>query len=418
MNEFFYGKIVKSTSGLLWIALLSFLLFTACKEQPQGIQLSDQGQAPLPIITATEAPSPSPTPEPSYTQQATLVAVGDVMMHSPQIPVGYDKATQTYNYDAFFSEVKTILSTGDWSIANLETPLAGKEAGYSGYPQFNAPAELADALKNAGFNIITTANNHSLDRREQGVIKTLEHLHARGLITAGTAISQTEADKITIVTKNEISMAILAYAYGTNGIPIPEGKNYLVNLIDEEKIIKDIARAREQGVDLVTIALHFGLEYQRQPNDQQKQLVEQLIKAGADIILGSHPHVVQPYQFIDTMGNDGLMKRGLAIYSMGNFISNQTSGYKDYGVIFKVQITKQFPKKTIEISMIEAIPTWVHIYYSEGKKSYRVLPLEAVVASRNDRILTKNDYVRLEQGLSEMNRHLESLGIPVDKATN
>ncbi len=418
MNEFLYGKIVKSTCGLLWIALLSMIVFTACKEQPQGIQPNDAGQNQSPVITAAPTASPSPTPEPSYTQQATLVAVGDVMMHSPQIPAGYDKATQTYNYDAFFSEVKAILSLGDWAVANLETPLAGKEAGYSGYPQFNAPAELADALKNAGFNIITTANNHSLDRREPGVIKTLEHLHAKGLIPVGTAISPTDADKITIVTKNEISMAIMAYTYGTNGIPIPEGKDYLVSLIDEEKMIRDIARAREQGVDLVTIALHFGLEYQRQPNEQQKQLVDHLIQAGADIILGSHPHVVQPYQFIDTMGNDGLMKRGLVIYSMGNFISNQTSGFKDYGVIFKVQITKQFPEKTIEIGMVEAIPTWVHIYYSEGKRSYRVLPLEAVVASRNDRILTKNDYERLEQGLNEMKRHLESLAIPVDKVTN
>ncbi|HEY0829435.1 MAG TPA: CapA family protein, partial [Bacilli bacterium] len=324
MNEFIFGKIVKSTSGLLWVTLLSIVLFTACKEQPHGIQLKDLGQTQSPVATSALTPSPSPTAEPSYTRQATLVAVGDVMMHSPQITAGYDKATQTYNYDSFFSEVKAILSTGDWAVANLETPLAGKEAGYSGYPQFNAPAELADAMKNAGFNIITTANNHSLDRREHGVINTLEHLHARGLTTVGTAISQTDANKITIVTKNEISMAILAYTYGTNGIPIPEGKDYLVSLIDEEKMIQDIARAREQGVDLVTIVLHFGLEYQRQPNEQQKQLVEHLIKAGADIILGSHPHVVQPYQFIDTVGIDGLMKRGLAIYSMGNFISNQT----------------------------------------------------------------------------------------------
>lgn len=141
-----------------------------------------------------------------------------------------------------------------------------------------------------------------MDRGEKGVLKTLENVKKRGLISVGTAASVEEAEKIVIVEKNNISMAILAYSYGTNGIPIPKGKNYLVSLIDAKKITEDITKARKSGVDVVTVILHFGSEYQRQPNTTQKTLVKQLVDAGADIILGSHPHVVQPYQVFEQTG--------------------------------------------------------------------------------------------------------------------
>lgn len=358
--------------------------------------------------TASTPPVEPPPPQP-YTREAKLVAVGDIMMHGSQIKSGYNPSTKTYNYDHFFTEVKEIISQGDWAIGNLETTLAGSETGYTGYPMFNAPDTLADAIKNAGFNVLTTANNHSLDRREAGVLKTLENVRSRGIEPVGTAASVEEDEEILILEKNEISMAILAYTYGTNGIPIPEGKDYLVNLINEAEIIKDIQAAENLGVDVVTVALHFGSEYQRQPNQQQKQLVKSLVDAGADIILGSHPHVVQPYEVFERTDESGNTQKAVAIYSMGNFISNQRGDYKDLGVIFKVNIRKSFPEETIEFTEIKAIPTWVHRYSANNKYNFRILPLEKTVTEKNDPLLPQSEYSVLSRYLDQMNRHIHSL---------
>lgn len=392
------------------------ILISGCNTDGTG----ETTQEPSDFTQATPTPSAMPTPEPApapYDTEASLIAVGDIMMHSPQIPAGYDAATKTYNYDAFFKEVKDILATGDWVAGNLETPIAGVDLGYTGYPEFNAPPELADALKNAGFNIITTANNHALDRREKGVLRTLKNLHARGLVTKGTASSPEEAEQLALVTKHEISMAFLAYTYGTNGIPIPEGKDYLVSLIDEPRMIADIKKAKETGADLVTIAIHYGYEYHTKPNDFQKTITRHLIEAGADIILGSHPHVVQPYEFIEVQDAAGHTRKGVVIYSLGNFISNQdrsrTQKPTDIGVIFKVNVRKHFPDQTVEITGVEAMPTYVHQYKANGKRNYRVLPLESVVTLKNDPLLGEKDYARFEGYLEAMNQHLASLALPV-----
>ncbi|MCL1472687.1 CapA family protein [Argonema antarcticum] len=345
----------------------------------------------------------------AYTKEAKLIAVGDILMHMALTRSGYNPQKKTYNFDHFFKEVKPIIATGDWAIANLEIPVAGPELGYSEYPIFNAPAQIVDAAKGAGFNILTNANNHALDKGEKGIINTIKNIRSRGLPSVGTATSPKEAEKILIVKKNDISMAVMAYTFGTNGIPIPKGKNYLVSLIDENKIIKDIARAKKQGADAVTISLHFGDEYQRQPNAGQKQLVKKLIESGADIILGCHPHVVQPYQILKLRGKDGKPRTGVVIYSMGNFIAYQIGSYKDLGVIFSVNIRKRFPEKTIEITNVEAIPTWTHNYTLNNNLNFRVLPIEAVVNRKNDPLLPASKYPVLKNQLLDMKRHLKSL---------
>ncbi|MEG5035882.1 CapA family protein [Microcoleus sp. AT3-D2] len=374
-------------------------------------------QTPQTNTQPTESRSPIATPVPakpkSEIKEATLIAVGDIMMHSTQTRSGYDAKNKTYNFDNFFAPVKSILSTGDWVIGNLETPLAGEDAGgYTGYPLFNAPAQLADATKKAGFNILTTANNHALDRGEKGVIRTIANLSDRQIASIGTATSAAEASRTFISTKNNISLAKLAYTYGTNGIPIPKGKDYLVSLIDEKKIVKDIAKARKQGADIIAISLHFGDEYQRQPNTQQKQLVENLLKAGADIILGSHPHVVQPYKIFNFPGKNGKTRKAVAIYSMGNFISGQNKKYRDLGVILQVNIRKTLPQKTTEITSIKTFPTWVHRYTLNNKTNYRVLPLETTVSQKKDALLATSQYPVLSKYLQDMNNHLNSLNSP------
>ncbi|MFB2922881.1 CapA family protein [Aerosakkonema funiforme] len=346
----------------------------------------------------------------AYTKEAKLIAVGDILMHLALTRSGYNPQTKTYNFDNFFKEVKPIISTGDWAIANLEVPVAGPEFGYSEFPIFNAPAEIVDAAKKAGFNVLTNANNHALDKGEKGIINTIKNIQKRGIPSTGTATSPQSASKILFVRKNDISMAIMAYTYGTNGIPIPKGKNYLISLLDEKKIVKDIARARKEGADVVTLCLHFGNEYQRQPTLAQKQLVKRLVEAGADIILGSHPHVVQPYQIFNLRRKDGKPRTAVAIYSMGNFIAYQVGNYKDLGVIFSVNIRKRFPEKTIEISNVEAMTTWTQNYRLNNKLNFRVVPIAAVVKTKKDPLIPTTYYPVLQKQLVQMNNHLKSLG--------
>ncbi|MEL7036292.1 MAG: CapA family protein [Cyanobacteria bacterium J06592_8] len=397
----------KPTQFLTGIVILGLFFISGCD------RLSRSDSAVL-EETAQTTPVEPPEPQP-YTREAKLVAVGDIMMHGTQIKSGYNSSTKTYNYDEFFTEIKDIISQGDWSIGNLETTLAGPETGYTGYPLFNAPDTLADAIKNAGFNVLTTANNHSLDRREAGLLKTLENVRSRSLEPVGTDASAEEAEEILVLEAEEISMAILAYTYGTNGIPIPEGKDYLVALINESEMIQDIQAARQLGVDVVTVALHFGSEYQRQPNPEQKRLVRSLVNAGADIILGSHPHVVQPYEIIERTEESGEVKKAVVIYSMGNFISNQRGNYKDLGVIFKVNIQKSFPEETVEFTEIEAVPTWVHRYWKNDKYKFRILPIEETITTKDDPLLPESQYSVLSRYLEDMNRHIHSLN-PEQKA--
>lgn len=368
------------------------------------LSINDSNEGQEQPAEPLEPPEPSP-----YTVEATLIAVGDVMAHMPQITGAYQYESDAYYFDDYFTDIKPYLQ-GDWVIANLETPLAGADLTYSGYPQFNAPTELADALVNAGFNVVTTANNHAMDRYEKGLLRTLQALQERNLAAVGTYASQEEADEIFIMEHDGITMAILAYTYGVNGIPIPESKPYLVNLIDEEKIAADIQKARALGVDLVTVALHMEGEYHRMPNEGQKKLTQFVVEAGADIILGSHPHVVQPYEVVDVFDEFGIPRQAIIIYSLGNFISNQgpprTAKYTDVGVIFNINIVKSYPEETIELSVSESTATWVYRYGEAGKLQYRILPIEATLASRDHPLLSEQHYELLESYAQEMQEHI------------
>ncbi|WP_308634441.1 CapA family protein [Paenibacillus silvisoli] len=363
--------------------------------------------APTSPPDGQEAEKPPAAPQKSA--DATWVAVGDIMMHMPQLPGAYNEKTKTYNFQGFFKQVKPILEQGDWTLANLETPIAGKSLGYSGFPRFNAPTELGDALKYAGFTTVTTANNHALDRGAKGIALTLEKLEKLGFETKGTARSKYEADKIVIAKRNGIAMGLLAYTYGTNGIPLPKSQPYAVSLIDEAKMIDDIEKLRKAGADFITVVLHFGVEYQTKPNDAQKTLARKLIAAGADIIAGSHPHVVQPYEMVEATDPDGTVRKGLIIYSMGNFISNQRGDSKDYGVIYKVNIHKDGASGRTSLKDVEAIPTWVHRTMKNGTTQYAVVPLQQSIASKSLKNLSASDYSDLKQMYNQLMKRIKSM---------
>jgi len=319
---------------------------------------------------------------------ATLCFVGDLMCHSTQF--NYAKVdADSFDFTEVFREVKPYLSNADLTIGNLETVIAGKKKGYSGYPYFNAPDDFIYALKDAGFNLLTTANNHALDQGWEGVKRTIDVINENKIHRTGTFISQEDRDSIRIFQINSIKIAILAYSENTNGESIPKGKDFVINLIDEELIKRDIDKARNNNVDVVLVYLHYGPEYNREPSDYQKEIVQKIIELGADIIIGGHPHVIEPFDFFKT--NNTKLDSGFVAYSMGNFISNQRWRYSDAGVILNIEISKNKFTDSVYINGVNYVPTWVFKGSTEKGIEYIILPSEAGREDSTYDFLTPND---------------------------
>src|SRR4030067_744270 len=276
-----------------------------------------------------------------------ISVVGDLMCHSPKYNYAHVEG-DSFDFNPVYREVKKYFLQSDFVFGNLETVTAGASKGYSGYPFFNTPDEYITALYNAGFHLLTTSNNHSLDRGEAGVLRTIEQIKKNGLLYNGTFTSKEDRDLIRVVDIKGIKISFLAYTFGTNGIPVPKGKSYLINLIDFDLIKSDIEKARKLGAEIVLVHYHFGDEYKREPSSFQKEVVLKTIFYGADIIIGGHPHVLQPTQFYKS--KEGRLDTGFVAYSLGNFISNQRDRYKDAGVIMNIEITKNLNSTAIYIS--------------------------------------------------------------------
>ncbi len=327
----------------------------------------------------------------------SISVVGDLMCHSPQFEyarVGKD----SFDFNPVYRNVKKYLESADFTFGNLETVTAGKEnGGYTGYPKFNTPASYISALKDVGFDLFVTANNHSLDRSEKGILKTIGEINSRNLKYVGTYTSQQDRDSIRIFDIKGIKIALLAYSYGTNGNPIPKGKNYLINLIDYELIEKDIQSAKINGAELVLVHFHFGEEYKREPVQFQKDVVNKTIDLGADIIIGGHPHVLQPVNFYQT--NNAKLDSGFVAYSMGNFFSNQQDRYKYSGMILTLTIKKDFSKNKIEISEVKYLPTWVFKGSTINGKEYVIMPSTNI--SDTTISLSKDKNVKMNQAFDD-----------------
>jgi poly-gamma-glutamate synthesis protein (capsule biosynthesis protein) len=276
-----------------------------------------------------------------------LVFTGDIMGHDSQIASALATGEEGYDYKPCFQHLKPYLEEADLVIGNLEVTFGGPP--YKGYPAFSSPDELADALQWAGFDILVNANNHALDRGEKGLIRTIEQLHKRDLIQTGTFShpEQREVHYPLVLEKAGIRLAILNYTYGTNGIK--DRPPVLVNRIDYKQIQTDLEKAATAEPDFILVCVHWGSEYQLNENSQQRNLAEYMFRHGADCIIGSHPHVVQPIK--------GEGKGDLVAYSMGNLISNQRSRYRDGGILFELEVVKS-PMGT-EIRNHAYLPVWV-----------------------------------------------------------
>ena len=221
----------------------------------------------------------------------------------------------------FFPQIKSYISNADIAVGNLETTFAGGNKAYSGYPTFNSPPQLAKDVQDLGIDVLTTSNNHSMDSGYNGLINTIDTLDDLGISHTGTFKSEEDKNKILIKDVNGVKIAFLSYTYGTNGIAIPKGKEYCIYLIDKDLIKKQLESAKAQNPDVICVSMHWGIEYKLQPNTEQTDLADYLFENGADIILGSHPHVLEPMEKRTVTLSDGTKKDGFVIYSLGNFIS-------------------------------------------------------------------------------------------------
>jgi len=267
---------------------------------------------------------------------ADIVFAGDAMQHKSQLDAAR-KADGSYDYSSYFAEVKPYFRDADFAVVNLETPLGG--APYSGYPMFCAPDEYLDALLDAGFDFMLGANNHALDRRDRGVRRTIEQFERHGVPHAGIWRGKAHRDSVSprIVNVNGFRVAILNYTYGTNGITI-QG-DILVDPIDTELIEYDIARARESGAELIAACIHWGTEYMLLPTQEQRKLADRMVEAGVDLVIGGHPHVIQPMELRrDVCGTPG--RNALVVYSLGNFISGMRTTDTRGGATVRVHLTR------------------------------------------------------------------------------
>ncbi|MDR1278200.1 MAG: CapA family protein [Treponema sp.] len=308
-------------------------------------------------------PEEEAAPRPDY---LTLVAAGDNLFHDPMIRL--DPKTGSYDFTASYAEIEPLIKPADIAFINQETVFGGAASGFSGYPRFNTPAEVGTALAGAGFDVINHATNHIMDKGEGAVFATMNYWDTiPGVQYLGIYRSPEEREtKKVIIEKNNIKTGFLAYTYGTNGLPVPRDKPYLVSLINEPVMEKEIAALRPL-CDFLVVSMHWGEEYRHTPTGEQKRLTRFLANQGVDLILGHHPHVIEPYEYLDRP--DG--GKTLCFYSLGNFLSGQQSSATQLGVLAYIRIKKLHQEVSVDAAGV--IPVVNH--YEQGFTVFRVYPL-------------------------------------------
>ncbi len=270
--------------------------------------------------------------------EVKIVFAGDAMQHAAQIEAA-KKADGRYDYADCFENITPLIESADYAVVNLETPLAGSP--YTGYPCFSAPDSYLDALAYAGFDMMLTANNHTLDKRSNGAVRTLDQLDSRYLAHLGTYRNSTERDSVLPMIKiiGGFKVGFLNYTYGTNGIEaLPP---FIVDYIDRDKISSDIVKLHQAGAELIAACVHWGDEYRLLPNEAQRSLAKFLEKNGVDMIIGSHPHVIQPMEM--RKKDDG--SNCFVVYSLGNFISNMKTTDTRGGAVVSVTLSRDVSGK-------------------------------------------------------------------------
>jgi len=376
-------------------------------------------------------PDPEPEPEPiTERTDITLTALGDILMHNTLIWSG-GQADGSYAFD-FFREVRSLMEEGDYCTTNLECALAGPESGYTGYPLFNSPDAIATHLKDYGVDGVIAANNHILDRGFKGALRTVEVIENAGLDVLGIR-KNIEDTGFIIKDLKGIKVGYLAYTYGTNGLSLPAEHQYFINMLEKERILQDLQELRPQ-VDILILVLHWGVEYSPEPTEEQRTLAQEFLAAGADAIIGSHPHVIQPVEYFNIDG-----QKKFVAYSIGNFIGDQRGQERNSGVIvqLKFEVERVFQPETTDIhtgahqaeaagnstfhssgtlisqkvtlQQVELTPTYSHSYTQGGRQKFRVIPVERTmekILAEEDDVFTIEDLPLLENVLQTTNNRL------------
>ena len=328
--------------------------------------------------TANNTTVNNSTEKPSMQEDATftMAVTGDIMCHNTMYQDAYNSSTKSYDFSYFFDDVKQHIQTADIAVGNLETTFAGSKVGYSGYPTFNTPEVLAKNLKQAGFDVVSTANNHCMDKGYKGIESTIDFLDEADLAHTGTFKSKEDQEKILIKNVKGVSIAFLSFTYGTNGIAVPKDKSYAVNLIDKDLMKSQIELAKKQNPDVICVSMHWGIEYQTSSNKEQKNLADFLFDNGVDVILGNHSHVPQEMEKRTIKLEDGSTKDGFVIYSLGNFMANQNKKYTQDSAILKIQITKHKDNGKISIDKVNYTPTYMYKDTSKKTKKFKILDID------------------------------------------
>jgi poly-gamma-glutamate capsule biosynthesis protein CapA/YwtB (metallophosphatase superfamily) len=295
------------------------------------------------------------------TTKLSLLFIGDVMQHDTQLAAAFDPVTKKYDYTECFQNVKPVFESADMTIGNLELSLGGPP--YKGYPAFSAPDELVETLIWSGVDVLVTANNHCLDRGRKGLERTVAVLDTFGIPHTGTFVDSVHRATTypLFLEKNGFRISLLNYTYGTNGIIVT--KPNIVNYIDTTLIASDIIKAKEQRPDVIIAFFHWGDEYQRLPNKSQKNLAEFCFKKGVKLVIGSHPHVLQPMEWRKDTDQ-------VVVYSLGNFVSGQSSRYKNGGGMLYVEMQKRDSVATISKAEYE-----LQYVYRDAARKYHIIPV-------------------------------------------
>lgn len=361
--------------------------------------------APVESIPVTEPPEPTETEPPETTlpdpehvvTTATVGAVGDLLMHMPVVDTAR-LGDGTYNFNSIFRFLREYTLPLDYAAANLETTLCGNSKPYSGFPMFNCPDDIVTATRDAGFDLMLTANNHSYDTGIEGYTRTLEVCHSAGFDTLGTMASA-EEPKYQIKEINGINIGMICYTYETsdgsnrypslNGNPMYDGSYDLVNCFIPgapqrfyDQIEGYLTEMKDAGAEATIVYIHWGVEYQTYPNDTQKAIAQKLCDLGVDVIIGGHPHVVQPVSLLESTVDPD--HKTVCIYSLGNAVSNQRKqfmekyapyGHTEDGALFSVTFEK-YSDGTVYLRDADVLPTWVNMHTTDGVKEYNIVPLD------------------------------------------
>ncbi len=365
------------------LVLTFLLLFAWCAPVLEPPPSAVPTPVPMPPRPASQPPPPPPEPEPPPPEPEpqpdtlTLIAAGDIMAHWDQVESAR-RPDGSFDFTAAFSAVAGDLA-GGYAVGNLETVFGGPGRGYSSYPRFSTPDAFGQSLKEAGFDFVTTCNNHSLDADGPGLIRTLERLDALGLAHTGTYATQEASREITVVEAGGMRIALLAFTFSTNGIPPPAEAPWMVNMLTEQKLADDLRKAKALDPDLTVVMPHMGNEYETYTRDVFLEWMERMLVLGADVVLASHPHVLQPMLVRDLPAADGGTRQGFIICSLGNFISTQLEEPRDESILLKLSFSRR-PGERPVLERVSFVPIWTSYRDSTGAVNIRVVPVADALA--------------------------------------